>query len=53
MPFKSAKQEAWMFANHPEIAKKWAVEHPKNAIDKLKNPQAPKPPKFSGWMGKK
>ena len=24
MPFKSDKQRKWMFANEPEMAKKWA-----------------------------
>jgi hypothetical protein len=24
MPFRSAKQRKFMFANHPKIAKKWA-----------------------------
>ena len=24
MPFKSAKQRKFMFANHPAIAKRWA-----------------------------
>lgn len=34
----------------------WLMEHKKespNAMDKLKNAKAPKPPKFSGWMDKK
>lgn len=26
MPFKSKKQQAFMFARHPKIAKKWAKE---------------------------
>lgn len=26
MPFKSDKQRKWMFANHPEMAKRWAAE---------------------------
>jgi hypothetical protein len=26
MPFKSKKQQAFMFAVHPKIAKKWAAE---------------------------
>lgn len=24
MPFKSAKQRKWMFANKPKMARKWA-----------------------------
>ena len=27
MPFKSAKQRAYLYANEPEIAKKWSSEH--------------------------
>ena len=26
MPFKSKKQKGFLFANHPEIAKRWAKE---------------------------
>lgn len=26
MPFKSAKQRAWMFANKPAMAKRWAKD---------------------------
>lgn len=28
-PFKSAKQARWMYANKPEIAKRWEKETPK------------------------
>jgi hypothetical protein len=28
MPFKSKRQMRWMFANHPEMAKRWAHETP-------------------------
>jgi hypothetical protein len=28
MPFKSKAQMRWMFANHPEMAKRWAHETP-------------------------
>ena len=28
MPFKSKAQLRWMFANHPEMAKRWAMETP-------------------------
>jgi hypothetical protein len=28
MPFKSKAQERWMFAQHPEMAKRWAKETP-------------------------
>ena len=27
MPFRSSKQRAFMYARHPEIAKRWASEH--------------------------
>ena len=27
MPFKSKKQEKWMWANKPSMAKKWTKEH--------------------------
>ena len=26
MPFKSSKQRAFMYINHPEIAKRWSKE---------------------------
>lgn len=28
MPFKSRQQEKFLFAKHPEIAKRWAKETP-------------------------
>jgi hypothetical protein len=28
VPFKSKRQARWMFANHPEMAKRWAHETP-------------------------
>ena len=28
MPFKSEKQRAWMYANKPEMAKRWQAETP-------------------------
>lgn len=31
MPFKSEAQRAYLFANHPEIAKRWAAHTPKGA----------------------
>jgi hypothetical protein len=27
MPFKSVKQRKYMFAKHPEVAKKWAEKY--------------------------
>jgi hypothetical protein len=35
MPFKSAKQRAYLYANEPQMAKKWASEHG-NRIQKKK-----------------
>ncbi len=29
MPFKSAKQKKWMWANKPELAKKWTKKYGK------------------------
>jgi hypothetical protein len=29
MPFKSRQQEKWMYATHPDMAKKWQEETPK------------------------
>jgi len=38
MPFKSKKQEKWMFATKPEMAKRWAKETPnQNALPKKVN----------------
>lgn len=31
MPFKSKAQMRFLFAKHPEIAKRWAAETPKDA----------------------
>lgn len=28
MPFKSKSQQRWMFAKHPQMAKRWADETP-------------------------
>lgn len=27
MPFKSKKQRAWLYANKPKVAKKWAKKY--------------------------
>jgi len=32
MPFKSRQQEKWMYATHPEMAKRWAAETPKGKV---------------------
>jgi len=29
MPFQSESQRKWMYANHPEMAKRWEAETPK------------------------
>jgi hypothetical protein len=28
MPFRSKSQEKWMYANHPEMARKWSEHTP-------------------------
>jgi hypothetical protein len=27
VPFRSSKQRSFLWANHPDIAKRWTVEH--------------------------
>jgi hypothetical protein len=34
MPFKSKAQKAWMYANKPEIAKRWGQEEKWDKINK-------------------
>ncbi len=34
MPFRSAKQRAYLYANKPEMAKKWASEHGNKIVKK-------------------
>lgn len=46
MPFKSSKQKRWMFANKPEMAKKWMEEEKNGATDK-------RTPKFNARFLKK
>lgn len=39
MPFKSKRQQAFMYARHPEIAKRWQAEYgnpPKKRLRKKK-----------------
>lgn len=38
MPFKSSAQQRFMYANHPEIAKRWQAEYgtPKNLPQHVK-----------------
>lgn len=37
MPFRSAKQRRFMYANHPKIAKKWAKEYGNKVRPKSKS----------------
>ena len=34
MPFKSQAQRAWMYANHPKMAKKWEKHTPSGKLPK-------------------
>lgn len=34
MPFKSQAQRAWMYSQHPEMAKKWEKETPTGKLPK-------------------
>lgn len=36
MPFKSEKQRRWMWANKPELARKWAKEEKQKKRKKKK-----------------
>ena len=47
MPFKSKAQMKEMFANQPEVAKKWAKEtpNPKSLPNKLSKPKQKSPQK--------
>ncbi len=36
MPFKSEAQREWMYANHPEMAKRWEKETPKKLPKRVK-----------------
>jgi hypothetical protein len=44
MPFRSAKQRAYMYAVHPDIAKRWAAEFGNAIVSGGKKP-AKKPAK--------
>lgn len=35
MPFKSLAQERFLYSQHPDIAKRWSTEHPKQNLQKL------------------
>lgn len=45
MPFKSQAQRKWMYANDPEMAKKWEEHTPKGKLPKKvkKNAKKSKP----------
>lgn len=34
MPFLSQAQRKWMYANHPEMARRWEKETPKKKLPK-------------------
>jgi hypothetical protein len=36
MPFRSAKQRAYLYANEPEIAQNWAEKHGNKVVKKSK-----------------
>ena len=40
MPFKSEKQRRWMWANKPEMAKKWTKEHGSTPVGSSKKKEA-------------
>lgn len=42
MPFKSVAQQGFMFANHPEIAKRWAAEYPSQGKLPMRVGQSPR-----------
>ncbi len=45
MPFKSQAQKGWMYANHPDMAKRWQAETPKGKLPKYVG-KVPKGGKF-------
>ena len=36
MPFRSAKQRRYMYAKHPEIAKRWTAKYGSKIVKKKK-----------------
>lgn len=42
MPFKSAKQRAFMYSQHPTIAKRWEKETPAKKLPKYAKPKKKK-----------
>ena len=47
MPLKSQAQRKWMWANHPEMARRWEKETPKGRLPAKKG----KPVKHPGFRG--
>ena len=41
MPFQSEKQRKWMWAQKPEMAKKWTAEHGSKPVNKNKGGKMP------------
>jgi len=37
MPFRSGKQEKWMFVHKPEIAKRWVAEYGPKPVKKARS----------------
>lgn len=42
MPFKSEKQRRWMYANEPEMAKRWSEEEDEEEREKRRRKAAKK-----------
>ena len=38
MPFQSQAQRGYMYANHPELAKRWEAETPAGKLPERKTP---------------
>lgn len=36
MPFRSKRQRAYLWAKHPDIAKRWSAEHGSRIVKKKK-----------------
>lgn len=48
MPFRSERQRRFMWANHPEIARKWTAEHGSKPVGKMTRDQKRKRKRH--WM---
>lgn len=42
MPFQSEAQRRWMYAKHPEMAKRWEKETPRGKLPLHKDPHGDK-----------